>query len=117
MAGFLIDTSEVHALAADIRANVAEVQPTAERIVAKTAHDIEATAEQIVPVETGLLKNSIRAQVSGLDAVVVADTEYAEYVELGTSRMAAEPYMGPAFDRHEPRLEAALGQLGERILR
>jgi HK97 gp10 family phage protein len=110
-----IDTSEVHDLASDMRRHAAIVEPDAGRIVAKVAYDIVATAQTIVPVDTGNLKNSIGASIGALEATVSATTEYADYVEYGTSRMSPQPYMGPAFAKHEPKLEKALGQLGGRV--
>lgn len=112
----LIDTSEVHALAGEMRAYCDIVPARAGLALSKVLHDMAGTAQGLVAVDTGLLKSTIRAEVSGLDGYVIADTEYADYVEDGTSEQAPQPYMGPAFDQHEPRLEDALGQLGERIL-
>ena len=66
-------------------------------IVEKTAFDCQAEAQDIVPVDTGNLKGSISAKVeSPTKAVVEAAAEYAGYVEYGTYKMAAQPYMMPA---------------------
>lgn len=88
-----------------------------ERIVAKTAHDIVATAQGLVPVDTGALKNSIHAVTAkGLtqyqtaaakagskrknaamfpevrpgdkyEAVVAVGMEYGIYVEYGSAHV------------------------------
>jgi HK97 gp10 family phage protein len=112
-----IDASEVHALAADIRTNTAQVEPVAQRIIAKTALDVVATSQQLAPVDLGILKSSISADIDGLSFEAGPSVEYGIYQELGTSEMGAQPYLGPAFDRHAPRAVEALAQLGERILR
>ncbi len=109
------DASEVHDLASDMRRHAATVEPQAARVVAKIAYDIVATAQAIVAVDTGLLKSSISASIRVLSAVISALTEYAAYVEYGTSKMAPQPYMGPAFERHVPQLDAALGEIGSRV--
>lgn len=110
-----IDTSQVHQLAADMRRHADETEAKAEEIVAKVTHDIVATAQAIVPVDTGNLKNSIGAEVSGLTGEAGPTAEYGAYVEFGTSRMSPQPYMGPAFDMNEPKFEASLGELGSRV--
>lgn len=47
-------------------------------------------------VDTGKLRNSIRAEKEGtLRWQIATDTEYGPYLEYGTSRMAARPFMGP----------------------
>lgn len=53
------------------------------------------------PIDTGTLFRSIDLQMrdSGLTAVVQPHTEYAAYVEFGTRKMAAQPYVKPAFNR------------------
>ena len=52
------------------------------------------------PVDTGTLFRSIDLQIKdgGLSAVVQPHTEYAAYVEFGTRKMAAQPYVKPAFN-------------------
>lgn len=54
-------------------------------------------AKQIVPVRTGRLRDSITMKFNGKDEVVIgSDVDYSVYVELGTSRMAAQPYLIPS---------------------
>ncbi len=87
--------------------------------VRKTAMDIEATAKQLAPVDTGFLRSSISTTVRGrgvsTTAVVGPTAEYGIYQELGTSRMAAHPYLAPAFDQKIPQLQRALTQVVGRI--
>lgn len=60
---------------------------------------IEATARNLVPVETGRLRNSLMHEVKGLTLRVGSrDVEYSMYVEYGTSRMRAQPYLRPAIE-------------------
>ena len=57
-------------------------------------------AQDLVPVDTGTLLNSIDAKIVMKKEVptiiCVADTDYAEYVEYGTSKQVAQPYFMPA---------------------
>lgn len=73
---------------------------------------MQSHAQQLCPVDTGRLRNSITYKLggggfgfpghgaslgSGDNTITVGtDVEYAAYVELGTSRMAARPYLLPA---------------------
>jgi HK97 gp10 family phage protein len=107
-----IDASEVHALADDLRRAGDEMPGKAEVVVAKVGHDMQATAQEIVPVDTGHLKSTISLDLVGLGFDLGPTAEYGGYVELGTSRMNPEPYLGPAYDAHLPNLEKALGQVG-----
>lgn len=65
------------------------------------AEAIKDRAQQLVPVDTGRLRDSIRVNELGPRSYTVGpgdEVEYAEYVEYGTSRMAAQPYMRPAIE-------------------
>ena len=68
----------------------------------KIALKVEAGAKRRCPVDTGRLRSSIthelRVDAEGLHAVVGTDVEYAAYVEFGTSRMHAQPFLRPALD-------------------
>lgn len=64
---------------------------------------IENEAKLRAPVLTGTLRRSINTQVENRGELrVVArigpNTDYAAFLEFGTSRMAARPYMRPALD-------------------
>lgn len=80
-------------------AAIAAVEQYVMLFVAKIAHDLEAWAKAHAPVDTGFLKGSIEAVRSGVaEWIVQVGAEYAAYVELGTSRMAAQPYLTPAIE-------------------
>lgn len=81
-------------------------------VIAKAALDIEAGAKSRAPVDTGFLKNSIQAaKVGDLHWRVTVGADYGIYVEHGTSRMAAQPYMRPAIDAVRPAFIAAMRQV------
>lgn len=110
-----IDVSEVMAFARDIERNADAVPARARRAVEKVGHDTVATAQAIVPVDTGNLKSSISVDFTddGLGFEAGPMASYGEFVEEGTSRMSPEPYLGPAADREFPNLEQALASIGE----
>lgn len=62
----------------------------------------EKYAKEIVPVDTGRLRNSITYLVDKERAEVYigSNVEYAAPVELGTSRMRPRPYLAPAATQH-----------------
>jgi HK97 gp10 family phage protein len=60
------------------------------------------------PVRTGYLQSTIYHKVDGLSAELGATADYASYVELGTSRMSAEPFLRPAFEQMKGEVADAL---------
>lgn len=83
--------------------------------VKKAAFDIEAEAKRMAPVDTGRLSGSISANVKRFSATIAPHTEYDAYVELGTWKMSAQPYMRPAADKVEPEFTAAMVDLIKRL--
>ncbi|HZY93793.1 MAG TPA: HK97-gp10 family putative phage morphogenesis protein [Candidatus Bathyarchaeia archaeon] len=69
-------------------------------------------ARELAPVRTGHLMASIHAELGEQSEVkeafapiqVRAEAEYATYVEYGTNRMAAQPFLGPAAQEIEPQI-------------
>jgi HK97 gp10 family phage protein len=113
-----IDVSEVMELARDIERNADQVPAQARAVVTKVGYDTLATMQAITPVDTGNLKNSegIDFTDDGLGFEAGPTAEYGGYVEEGTSKMAAEPYAGPAADREFPGVEHGLGEIGSRAI-
>ena len=48
-------------------------------------------------------------------AIVHAGMNYSVYVEYGTGKMAAQPFMAPAAAEEQPRLQQALGVLAREL--
>jgi HK97 gp10 family phage protein len=85
------------------------MESKAEMFVAKAALDIEAQAKSKAPVDTGTLKNSIQAtKVGTAHWRVVVGADYGMYVEWGTGRMAAQPFLQPAILAVTPTFLRAL---------
>jgi len=72
--------------------------------------DMEDLAKSVVPVRTGFLQSTIYHQVdeSTLAMDFGATADYAGYIEFGTRRMAAQPFIRPAFDANQQRLLDAI---------
>ncbi len=74
-----------------------------------TAAAIKHQAQLLVPIRTGLLFNSIYFKLlRPMTYVVGADTPYAYFVEYGTSRMMAKPYIRPAISMVKPDINKIL---------
>jgi len=69
------------------------------------AQMVKEEATLIVPVKTGYLRSTIFADVQGWVVKFGAYATYALFVELGTQRMMARPYLVPAIQMFLPRLE------------
>lgn len=73
-----------------------------------TPHQASAPGEAPA-TDTGRLLNSIvsdavRSEKFGVVGFVDARTDYATYLEYGTRKMAARPFMLPAFERNRARI-------------
>lgn len=73
------------------------------REVQRRSIKVERAAKRLSPVDTGRLRSSItRSDVQrrrrSLVVRIGTDVEYAKYVEFGTSKMSAKPYLRPALD-------------------
>lgn len=64
--------------------------------VADACTDTRQRAAALCPVESGDLKSSLTAQSSGLSGTVSAPSPHAAYVELGTFKQRAQPFLLPA---------------------
>ena len=94
-------TGSLSSLAAGIEAAVSEA-------VAAGAEVVADNARSVCPVDTGALQASIAVEQSGTSAEISANTDYAAYVEFGTSKMAAQPYLVPSLLGNENAIIAAI---------
>ncbi len=66
------------------------------------------TMQGKTPVDTGELKGSENVSVGSKQLTLTAGTDHCAYVEFGTRKMAAQPYM-------RPTVEGGAGQVASEI--
>lgn len=69
---------------------------------------VVASAQSKAPVRTGFLRSSIYVKVQGWVAQFGALATYAIFVENGTRKMRAQPFLFPAVQAGLPALEQLL---------
>lgn len=90
----------------------AQIRPALVTEVQRATFDVEAKAKERVPVKTGTLRRSIHSVFSngGLTGIVGPSVLYGKFVEFGTRRMAARPYMRPAAEAVLPKFAQAVAR-------
>jgi len=86
-----IDTSKLDAIIATVPGNRNE-------IVSKAAFHVLGNARAKAPVATGNLRDNSDVEHNGHTADINFRAGYAAYVELGTYKMAAQPFLTPAIE-------------------
>ena len=104
----------------ELKKNVEAVKTNIKLALAEGGKIVEAEAKRLVPVDTGKLKESLKATATfnmktGYGIAVTAeklDPFYAHYVEYGTHdpehHQAAQPYMRPAIDNNIEKIKALI---------
>lgn len=93
---------------ADLTNIVTKLKTAPTKALAEVGKVGEEQAKRVVPVKTGRLQGSIKAQASGMTLTLGGYTNYAAFVELGTSRMPARPYIMPGMNMAWQQLPRAL---------
>lgn len=78
---------------------------------------VRGEAQVRAPVDTGNLRDSIDYRVGTGRVVIGTNVEYALYVEKGTSKMRAQPYLTPALEENKQRIQELAAEYLGRGLR
>lgn len=84
------------------------IEGSISEIIAAGANAVSEGAKSICPVDTGALRDSISVSMEGNRAEISANTDYAAYVEFGTSQMAPQPYLVPSLIGNSGAVLAAM---------
>lgn len=110
-----LQTTGVDALAREMDETVEATIARAVAALRGFAEEIAETARQRVLVQRDPERPGPSVLAACIDAVphadgadVVATAPHAFFVEFGTRRMAAEPFLGPSFHAHLGDIEARL---------
>lgn len=125
-----VNTTRLNRIIRNVDGNMADV-------VATIGFAVERVAKELAPVDTGALRSSIYTKIkqgghqpdqrdgvvyvdlpepeSELEAIVGPTVEYGIWLELGTDRMAAQPYLTPAVEQITNNLERFHGDIGRAL--
>lgn len=98
---------------AKMKDNTDKVLSEADRLIREklqvAALLVERKAKELCPVKTGTLRRSITRVIERRRAIVGSNVEYAPFVEMGTSKMTARPYLRPALEACRNEIKRIFG--------
>ena len=92
-----------------------------EEAVLEALDPIRAAAVANAPRDTGELARSINVQITSksadfIEAEVGSSAFYASFIELGTAKAAAQPFLRPATDANQKKSSKILADAVEKII-
>ena len=70
--------------------------------------DVEPLARDLSPFDQGTNSRSITHSVKGKTAEIHTESGYGGWLEVGTARMPARPYLRPAIERSREKIAARI---------
>ncbi len=104
-------------LARAVAESAAALRDTARDLVARPGTAGRSAPGEPPRLDSGELRDSIFARAQGLRAEVGTDLAYGRHLEFGTVRVAARPWLHPAFEASKARIKARLAEAARRALR
>jgi len=88
-------------------------------LVKSSAAAVADRARTLAPMATGRLRRAIQHDAQGLSASVLigAEAPYWRFVEYGTVRMAAQPFLRPSAEQEAQTLDGRLRDVGQTLER
>lgn len=108
-----ITVSGASAIEAKLKQLMERKQEAIKAAINKAAFDTEALAKANAPVDTGFMKSSIHAVPGEGESSVNVGASYSWYVELGTHKMKAQPFLFPAYIKNVRVLKEVLRRIME----
>lgn len=106
MANELLTVEGIPELKRALATKVAELVAAATEVVGQEVEAIRADAEEHAPRLSGDLQEHVVAEHAGTKGVIRSTSRHALFVEHGTYKDAAQPYMRPAAERARKRFPA-----------
>jgi HK97 gp10 family phage protein len=76
---------------------------------------IESNAKRNAPVDSGRLRSSIHSEIKPTSGAVLTNVEYAPFIEFGTYRMRARPFLFTAWNMERPRFVESLKMILSKV--
>lgn len=94
------DIKNLRVVADNVDAVKGGIRGAMQRALERIGMEAEGYAKDLCPVDTGRLRGSITHTTDEAAAYIGTNVEYGKYVELGTVKMAAQPFLSPAATEH-----------------
>lgn len=88
-----------------------ELQNNVAKEIAKSTLAIESEAKRNIPVDTGRARASIVSEIQPNRGEVGSNVEYVPFIEFGTYKKAARPFLFPAWNAQRLKFINALKAL------
>ena len=72
--------------------------------ILEVADNIVKDAKDAAPVKTGFMRAMIRVEEDGKDIIVGAFADYSGFVNFGTSKMPARPFLSSAVEMNSRKI-------------
>lgn len=93
-----------------------EMSNAMQRTIIRSGNIVEASQKLLTPVDTGNLRSSIEQSFPDkLTVDIGTNVEYAPYVELGTSRQSAQPFIKPSLFSNADKIKQIAITEGSRV--
>lgn len=86
------------------------VERESKKALTASAMVVQGEAINLAPVKTGNLRGSIDFSIEDVIAIVGTNVEYAPYVEYGTYKMDAQPFLFPALINNRDNINQIMRQ-------
>lgn len=101
MADVNVEWSGLDSLIEQLGTTAAATIEAAASAMKLTTGQVQATAKQVAPKRTGYMANNISVEpvkktATSVTGTVDAKADYSSFVEFGTYKMSAEPFIRPA---------------------
>lgn len=91
-----------------LSAQLNRIKDISPKAILAGAFTLQKYSMQNAPVKTGFLRNSHESRETRDGAEMIVNADYAFYVEFGTSKMGAKPFVRPAIDIHSKDVAKAV---------
>ena len=98
-----VEVQNLDSLLAKLDALPGQMRAGAEKAVADETEEVAQDMRDGAPYLTGALREGIQAEHDGLTGQAVSTAAHSMAVEVGTSRMPAQPFAQPAAERSRTR--------------
>ena len=98
-----------------------ELKKEVEKEMNQALLPVKVEAVSIAPFDTGALSRSIAIRTEVTEEAIIgkvgAYIDYAKYLEFGTSKMKAQPFLRPAFDTHKMEVSEDIKRRIQKVIR